>query len=384
MAPASAVWQLRIFFRKEHPDARVLILDNHDDFGGHAKRNEFVVNGKRILGYGGAQTLEEPSAYAKPTKRLLKDIGVDLDYFYKGFDQDFYRRHGLRGAVFFDAANWGTNTLVPYDLGGLHNATPVAPSSDSLADLVAAMPLSPAARDEMLSLLTRERDAMPGLSHSARVERLASISYQDYLRDYLGVTEAEVFAVFERLTTDQTADSDAVPALGALEYVGLPGYAASGLRDPGFGEPYIHHFPDGNASIARLLVRQMIPSVAPGSTMHDVVLADFDYSKLDVADNPTRIRLNSTAVNVQHDGSLASAATVRVRYVRNGKLGQARAKFCVLAVLQRDHPGIVSRDGRRTARGACVQSENADDVHQRGADQLASVEATWCRRRCCP
>src|SRR5882724_5822051 len=32
------------FYRKTAgPQARILILDNHDDFGGHAKRNEFRV-----------------------------------------------------------------------------------------------------------------------------------------------------------------------------------------------------------------------------------------------------------------------------------------------------------------------------------------------------
>ena len=31
------------FYRQARPNARILILDNHDDFGGHAKRNEFHV-----------------------------------------------------------------------------------------------------------------------------------------------------------------------------------------------------------------------------------------------------------------------------------------------------------------------------------------------------
>ena len=56
------------YFRKQHPDARILILDNHDDFGGHAKRNEFQAGGQRLIGYGGSQTLESPSSYSNLVK----------------------------------------------------------------------------------------------------------------------------------------------------------------------------------------------------------------------------------------------------------------------------------------------------------------------------
>ena len=49
-------------YRKNHPDAKILILDNHDDFGGHAKRNEFDVGGKTRIGYGGTETIDTPSS----------------------------------------------------------------------------------------------------------------------------------------------------------------------------------------------------------------------------------------------------------------------------------------------------------------------------------
>ena len=67
-----------------------------------------------------------------------------------------------------------------------------------------------------------------------------------------------------------------------------------GDEEPGKEEPYIFHFPDGNASIARLLVRSMIPAAIPGHTMEDVVTARADYSLLDQDGAPVRIRLNST------------------------------------------------------------------------------------------
>jgi spermidine dehydrogenase len=96
-------------------------------------------------------------------------------------------------------------------------------------------------------------------------------------------------------------------------------------------EPYIFHFPDGNASIARMLVRSLIPGCIPGHTMEDIVTARADYSRLDDAGSPVRIRLNSTAVHVEHTGPVRSAREVEVAYMRGGKLQSVKGKACVLA-----------------------------------------------------
>jgi spermidine dehydrogenase len=127
---------------------------------------------------------------------------------------------------------------------------------------------------------------------------------------------------------------DILPALDAMssQYPGFAGLGLGNLNDPeaaAFAEPYIYHFPDGNASVARLLVRSLIPTVAPGHTMEDVVLAEFDYSKLDVEGAPIRLRLNSTAVTVANAGS--PAGPVNIGYMRSGVLRRVQAKHCVLA-----------------------------------------------------
>src|SRR6202035_5979796 len=100
-------------------------------------------------------------------------------------------------------------------------------------------------------------------------------------------------------------------------------------------EPYIYHFPDGNASIARLLVRALIQSAMPGSSMEDVVSARAVYSKLDTADSPVRIRLNSTVVHVRNAASQrardAVPQEVQIAYMRAGKLHVVTGKNCVLA-----------------------------------------------------
>ena len=88
----AAAW----FYRQKHPQARVLIVENHDDFGGHAKRNEFQAGGRMILGYGGSEAFQSPkSLYSKEVNGLLKQLGVDIDRFETAFDRDFYPGLGL-------------------------------------------------------------------------------------------------------------------------------------------------------------------------------------------------------------------------------------------------------------------------------------------------
>jgi spermidine dehydrogenase len=94
---------------------------------------------------------------------------------------------------------------------------------------------------------------------------------------------------------------------------------------------YFFHFPDGNASIARLLVRKLIPDVIPGSSATDVVMARANYSRLDQPFSPTRIRLNSTVVRVKHPGGPASAQELEVAYAQGGRVRTVRAAHCVLA-----------------------------------------------------
>jgi spermidine dehydrogenase len=328
------------FYRKSHPDARILILDNHDDFGGHARRNEFDVDGKMLIGYGGAQTLEEPYDYNAPSKQLLRDLGIDLSRFETAYDYEFYKRNGLRAVVHFDEANWGVNRLVDCDLGALRNYVPLAPATTSIEDAVEQMPMSSAAREQMLHLLTTTENQLSDMTLEERLDYIYSISYQEFLEKHLGITEPEVLAAMQRLATDTSLGIDHASAIDSLLYVALPGVDAAGVRGQEGYEPYIHHFPDGNASIARLLVRSMIPGVAPGTTMEDVVTAPFDYEKLDTDKTAVRLRLNSTVVQVENEGPAASSTRVSIGYVRDGKSFRVSGKHCVLACYNAMIPSI--------------------------------------------
>jgi len=319
------------FFLKQKPKARILILDNHDDFGGHARRNEFQVGGRTLIGYGGNQSLEAPSGYSDVVKGLLRDLGVDIKRFDTAYDQEFYKRNGLAAGFYFNRRDWGVDRLVPFDLGSFGYFLPLAPSPLLPEEAVAQMPISQPARREFLRLLVTDQDQIPEIPPDAKEEYLYTLSYRDFLSKHLNIREPEVFTVLQDLTTDSGVGIEATPAFDALDYAGLPGWDAAGLPDSEEFEPYIHHFPDGNASIARLLVREMIPAVAPGNTMDDVVTARFDYSKLDRASSPIRLRLESTVVGVEHDGDPESAKRVGITYVRGGRAYRVLGHSCVLA-----------------------------------------------------
>jgi spermidine dehydrogenase len=286
------------------PSARVLILDNHDDFGGHAKRNEFQVAGRRLIMYGGTQSIDGPDRYSHTALALLRELGVDLDRFYRAYDRRFYQSLGLSQGIFFDKETFGADHLA------------VGAGVKPWAELLAGAPLSEKVRADIARVYET------GRHYTLPADRLSRISYHDYLVNVMRVAP-EAMPYFQALTHDLYGIGiDAVPALDVFE-VGFPGKIAT----PPEGEaPYIFHFPDGNATIARLLVRRLSPGAVPGATMDDIVTARVNYAKLDDPAHRVRLRLNSTAVRVRQNGS-----HVDVTYVRGGKAYSARASGVVLA-----------------------------------------------------
>jgi spermidine dehydrogenase len=315
------------FYRKQAGSkARILILDNHDDFGGHAKRNEFRAVNRFLLSYGGTQSIESPARYSDVAKGVLKDLGIDTQRFYKAYDQRLYTSLKLGTGAFFDRETFGQDRFVA-GMGTL-----------PWAEFLAKAPLSEVARRDIARVYTEKVDYLPGLSREQKRARLAKVSYADFLTKIVKLN-ADVLPFFQSRTHDLWAVGiDAVSAWSCYEGgddygVGYPGFEGMNLAgDSGEEkeEPYIFHFPDGNASIARMLVRSLIPGCIPGHTMEDVVTARAGYSGLDSSDSAVRIRLNSTVMHVRHLGS-DSGGEVEVAYMRGGKLQTVQGKGCVLA-----------------------------------------------------
>ncbi len=312
----AAAW----FYREKHPTARILLVDAHDDFGGHAKRNEFHAGGRLLLGYGGSESLDSPKANFSPqVYRLLDQLGVKLSRFDSAFKAGIYDDRDLGGGVFFDQQTFGEDRLV----AGEPDSEEEAPDWQAF---IARFPLPEADRQQLEALYADETDYLAALPQDEKADYLDTISYRDYLLRHAGLSPLAV-AYFKQRSSDEYGYTIEYMPASYARYAGYPGFAALGLEEEeGEDEPYIYHFPDGNASVARLLVRSLIPAVASGSGMDDIVLADFDYAQLDKAAAPVRVRLNSTAVSVENrDGA------VDLGYSRDGRLHRVRGRQCVLA-----------------------------------------------------
>ena len=327
-------------FYRAHTQAgsRILILDNHDDFGGHAKRNEFHLDGRLHLLNGGTLEIDSPRPYSAIAMGLLRTLGIDVAALAKSTQQlRFYDDLGLMRGTFFDRETFGADRLV------------VGLDTLPLARTLEQAPLSARARADILRLETAEIDYLSGLSSPEKKERLSRLSYEAFLRDIVRV-DPKVLAYYHARTMNEWGiGTDAVSALDCWGYSGLPGFAGMKLAKgsiprmgytPGgyedTGGSLTLHFPDGNATIARLLVRQLIPAAfparsAPGHDAEEIVTARLDYARLDAPGTPVRLRLNSTAIRARHLGDPSAASQVEVTYVRAGKVYAARARGVVMA-----------------------------------------------------
>jgi spermidine dehydrogenase len=352
----AAAW----FWRRRHPGARVLVLDNHEDFGGHATRNEFRAGDRLLLSYGGSESLQSPKAlFSDVAKGLLRDLGVDIERFHTAFDRELYPSLGLSRGMYFDRANFGRDALVTGDPmpvvaddipPGRHNAR-------SLEAFIADFPVSERARAELLALHAAPKDYLAGRSRRDKLALLARTSYRDFLLKHARIGEEAAKALQGRSLDFFALGADGIPASEArsLRYPGFDGLglgARSATAEAEMNEPYIYHFPDGNASLARLLVRSLIPAAIPGRTMDDIVLARADYGALD-RDGPVRLRLRSTVVAVEN-----SAGPVSVGYLRAGRLHRVSAGGVVLACynMMAAHLAPELPEAQRTALRQCVKA----------------------------
>jgi len=318
--------------------ARILILDNHDDFGGHAKRNEFEVDGRSLIGYGGSQSIDTPSSYSAAARQLLIDVGINTERFYDYFDRRFFSDRKMSGGIYFSADEYGRDVTAP-EFGGYYGSPPKA----GFEEILKAYPLDSDAYAALIDLINSDKDCLAGTSRDAKIDRLRRTSYRDYLLKNVAVPEEVYYLYRDTIRGLWGVGWDALSALEAYrsEMPGTRGLALGELPATGHDadDPYIFHFPDGNAGIARAIVRHLVPDALPGNSMEDLVSTPANYAALDRAGSNVRVRLNSTAVDVRHT---ADQKTVDVTYVRGGDVSRVRGKHVVLACYNSLVPHICS------------------------------------------
>src|SRR5438128_2047442 len=179
------------FCRKSNPNARILILENHDDFGGHAKRNEFTVDGRKMLGFGGTFSIESPAPYSAVAKGVVEELGIDVASYPKYVSKNLYRSLGLLPSIFFDKETFGSDklTINPSPMGGGESGDATANMGDAWKRFVSEAPLSHAAAQDLQRLMFDQNDYLPELSSVEKKQKLAQISYTKFLTDTAHASE---------------------------------------------------------------------------------------------------------------------------------------------------------------------------------------------------
>lgn len=351
------------FYARAKPEARILVVDNHDDFGGHAKRNEFTAEGRLLIGYGGSEAFQSPRAiWSDEAKALINELGIDLQRWYdpKVFNRTLYPDLGLGRAFWFNKEEFGEDKLVTGDPTPMvaDDIPPDRANGRSAAAFIADFPVSDAAKTAILKLYQGKTDYLAGMDADEKAAYLDKTSYRDFLKDKAGLPE-DALACFQKRSHDFFAIGiDGVPASWAAE-TGYPGFDASGLETDETAaaeleEPYVYHFPDGNAGLARSIVKALIPDIGTGPAgMDGIVLSRFDYTKLDRPENKVRIRVSTTGVVVRNrDGG------VDVGLVTGDTLSRVRVRHAVLACNAGIIPWICTElsDEQKTALAANVRA----------------------------
>lgn len=297
---------------------RVLVLDALNEVGGHARRNEFVSrSGRRMVGYGGSQSLDSPSLFSPAVQALLRAVGIELMRFEtEFFDHDWAKRHGLTNrSVYFGRQTWGDERLVQRRAG------------EAAADWLPRTPLPPLAQADLQRLLGTPHNVLPGLNRAALVTQLASITYAEFLRRHWRM-HAAVQVYMQHTTLGYLGVGiDAASALDAWA-LGLPGFDGLDLGDTldarlspssrkakASQDGYVYHFPDGNHGVVRALLRALRPELLPGQGMETLPSAVLDTAALDDAAADVRVRLRSTVLGLRHLGPPQRAELVELRYV---------------------------------------------------------------------
>lgn len=286
----------------------ILILDNHDDFGGHARRNEFNVDNRLILSYGGSESFQSPKAlYSKEVLRFLGSLGINIDELAKQFDINFYPDLGLSRGVYFSKEYFGADKVVSGNPRRMvaDDIPPTRLNGKSYQQFVDEFPMNNKDKKDLIKLFTKPIDYLKGMSLESKINYMQKTSYKNFLKDKVKLSNTAI-SFFDGITDDFLAlgidsiscEDARISFLPGFEKMGLPALSKEDAAE--VNEPYIYHFPDGNATVARLMVKRLIKEVAKEESLEDLILAKFDYNKLDAKDSNTRLRLKSTVINAKN------------------------------------------------------------------------------------
>ncbi len=325
------------YYQKEHPDAKILILDNHDMFGGEARQNEFEVDGYKLWAPQGSTGVVWPLEWAKKVE-MYAPIWDEL-----GMPQSFEWQQAKNSNLKIPYDNYSPMHISweQTDLGWFHDGHKMAvnPWSNRFKDV----PISQKTKNDLIWMEVYRQPPR----RDDWEQWLDSMTYKEFLVNEMGIDNQEVDDYLNPFMAAMGCGlgTDVVSALQAFNFIS-PGVQQY-MRYMDLGDPtdnlYLAQFPGGNTGTLRRIVQKIMPDIfGKTNTLSEVLSNPVDWKVIDKAGSPVRMRLNSLVVNVVHEGPVNKAKTVKVTYLKGDKMRYVRAKHVVMGGQQHLNKRVVT------------------------------------------
>jgi spermidine dehydrogenase len=316
------------FQRSAGPGMKCLIVENHPIFGGEAKQNEFLVEGRRLIAHQGSAIyqIQYPHSFLA---KFYESIGLrapQLTYqSWAGPDLEFALSNTPYQAVGLQHGQYG------FWFGAKFNQRPGMWLTDPLGKNLDGAPVSNATRLEWLRWLKGEaaggtKFEHPKVEGDAISRYLDSITLEQHYMERFGLSRETVRSFLSPVEGGGAGlGPDALSAYSDYAFEMLhPLPEEKGGSD--------QMFPGGNATIARLMLKSLVPAAIYGPhSVEGVCRNRVNFAALDTPGTAVRIRLSSTVVHVEHDGEVGKAETVSIAYSKKGKLYRIKTRSAVMA-----------------------------------------------------
>jgi len=288
---------------------RVLLLENHAMLGGEARQNEFVVEGERLLGPQGSNDFSVPE---RGSGSLLDSFFAEFDlpreYAWQSWDpklrplrfardnysnMDGFQESQIDIGYFFGTAGWRKNIW---------------------ANALAETPFSATARRDLLKWRANH-----GPISEAESRHLDTLTYKDYLEKVCGYDPAVTRMVEPIVGLLSGVSTDAACARLGRQLLEAPDRTMA------------VSFPGGNSPFPRALLRGLSPDSLPGKDFSTLMYGPVNFEALDRDGQAVRIRLNATALRVEHANGDSSREALAVTYETGGSLFRVGARAVVMA-----------------------------------------------------
>ena len=304
-------------FNRLNPSGRVLILDNHPLFGGEAKRNDFNVNGVHISGPQGSNDFGIPSATGGPDDYFSAlNLPREFNYVEPGGSAADMR-------IPIDNYDYMTWQEKHFDVGHFFNGAVNPWIKDVWGTGLNSTPWSTEVKDAFARVRSTEIEDKSGRDTDRWLD---SITLKSYYEKELRLPP-EVTSFYDPIMASIIGlGCDAISAYWG-KYFDMPGFK----KPEQYNEDLLQSFPGGNTGIARHFVKKLNPDAIDGTSFEEVLFGRIAFDQLDREDKPVRMRLNSTAVSIEHTSQVNGNEQVQITYAKNGELNQLKAKAVVMA-----------------------------------------------------